>query len=485
MNLTSIIGENSILKRMIGGFLRLNIAKKMIIGYLPLAILIIFIAVFALSNLNKLNKINSSIISTDVPLIDTTDKLIDNLIAQELYGRRYLILKSDDMLMLFWKRSEEFDNLIQKIRELPNVENIPIDELVAGHNEYNEVFLKGIKQIGKSSSTISKDYDSKIKNKQEHLIELIKKISFEVRNNQNKKILMTANIGNTAFLVTAIVCTFGIVFGVSAAVLITRNISGSVRRLELATKEVSEGRFEYIHAISNEDELGELSHAFGEMTKRLKRLEEMYLDMSPLTRLPGGLAIENVLKKRLNAALPLAFCLIDMDNFKAYNDRYGYAKGSELIKATAQIIESVVSEQGTHEDFIGHIGGDDFVVVSAPDRYINICKAINEAFDKMIPEYYDPEDRNRGYIIGKTRQGNTITFPLMTISIAVVTNQHRTLTSPAQVGEIAAELKEYAKSLPGSIYVVDKRRDTKGAQLDDKLIMFRKEGDKEKKIKDA
>jgi len=103
----------------------------------------------------------------------------------------------------------------------------------------------------------------------------------------------------------------------------------------------------------------------------------------------------------------------------------------------------------------------------------------------MIPEYYDPEDRNRGYIIGKTRQGNTITFPLMTISIAVVTNQHRTLTSPAQVGEIAAELKEYAKSLPGSIYVVDKRRDTKAAQLDDKLIMFRKEGDKEKKIKDA
>lgn len=150
--------------------------------------------------------------------------------------------------------------------------------------------------------------------------------------------------------------------------------------------------------------------------------------------------------------------MLDLDNFKAFNDRYGYAMGSEVIKATARIIEEVVSKNGTVGDFIGHIGGDDFVVITSPERYTNICKGVIEAFDKTIPDFYDNEDRTRGNFIGKTRQGHVVTFPLMTISIAVVTNNDRKLAYIAEVGEIAAELKDYAKSLPGSTYVVDKRR---------------------------
>lgn len=481
------MGIHSIIKKIIISFLRLNIGKKLLLGYLPLAILIIAISIFTLSSLQRLHKINDSILNTDAPIIEATDKLIDNIIAQELYGRRYAILKSPDMLTLFWKRSEEFDNIIKQIRNLPdikNIPNIPIDTLATLHTEYNDIFIKGVKHLSTSSS-LSKNYDSRIKNKQEELVKFIKNMSFDARSGQNKKIMMVAKIGETAFLVTAVVCVLGIIFGIGAALLITKNISGSIHKLELATKDVAEGKFEYMHSISNQDELGELSHAFGEMTKRLKRLEEMYLDMSPLTRLPGGLAIENILKKRLNAAMPIAFCLIDMDNFKAYNDRYGYARGSEVIKATAQIIESVVVEHGTYEDFIGHIGGDDFVVVSTPDRYAKICSAIIETFDKAIPEFYDAEDRKQGYITGKTRQGQAITFPIMAVSIAVVTNRHRALTDPAEVGEIAAELKEYAKSLPGSIYVVDKRREWPKQTQDDKLIMFPQEGSPEKKVTDG
>ena len=270
---------------------------------------------------------------------------------------------------------------------------------------------------------------------------------------------MTADIGNTAFVVTALVCSLGILFGIGAALLITGNISGVIRHLEHATREVSEGRFDYTPGIKNQDELGGLARAFSEMTKRLKRLEAMYLDTNSLTRLPGGLAIENVLKKRLSTSMPLAFCLIDMDNFKGFSDRYGYAKGSEVIQATARIVEAAVAEYGTHEDFVGHIGGDDFVVISSLNTFTKICNSIIDAFDKKIPEFYDPEDRDRGYIKGKTRQGQEIDFPIITISIAVVTNQQRRLTNPAQVGKIAAELKEYAKSIPHSIYVVDKRKE--------------------------
>ncbi len=90
---------------------------------------------------------------------------------------------------------------------------------------------------------------------------------------------------------------------------------------------------------------GAFPMAFLAMGKRLRKLEEMYLDASPLTRLPGGIAIENVLKKRIDSSQPIAFCVLDLDNFKAFNDRYGYANGSEVIKETAKIIENVVKVQ--------------------------------------------------------------------------------------------------------------------------------------------
>jgi GGDEF domain-containing protein len=118
-----------------------------------------------------------------------------------------------------------------------------------------------------------------------------------------------------------------------------------------------------------------------------------------------------------------------------------------------------MSAQGRDGDFIGHIGGDDFVIITGPDSYEKICSTILDVFDKTILDFYDLEDRNRGSILGKTRQGKEISFPIMTVSIAVVTNQLRNLKSYIQVGEIAAEMKTYAKSFGKSIYVVDRRKD--------------------------
>jgi GGDEF domain-containing protein len=118
----------------------------------------------------------------------------------------------------------------------------------------------------------------------------------------------------------------------------------------------------------------------------------------------------------------------------------------------------VVRECGQPDDFVGHIGGDDFVVITAPERFRDICAGIIAAFDAEIGSFYDPEDYRRGHLFGKNRQGQEVRFPISTISIAVVTNADGTLESPIQIGEIAAELKEYAKSLEGSVYVVDHRR---------------------------
>jgi GGDEF domain-containing protein len=437
-------------------FFRFNLAKKMLLVYLPLSVVIIIISAFALSTLKRLNSINDSIIKTDMPIRDTTNKIIDNVLAEELYGRRYAILKSPEMLELFRERSKEFESLINEFSNLPDRSGIPIDQIASLHKEYNNLFINGFNNLRKPSSSRAKRYNEEIKKTQEELIELIKNTSYKASQNRNRKTLMITEIGNKAFRITALLSIFGIILGVSAALLITRNIINSINQLTTATQKISEGKFDQIHTIQNDDELGELSQAISEMAKRVKGLEEMYLDANPLTQLPGSIATENVIKKRLETGSPMAFCFVDIDNFKSFNDRYGYARGNEILKFTAKAIEAKVAEHGTKED-VGHIGGDDFIFVTSLDLYEKACAAIIEVFDKTIADFYDSDDRDRGYITGVTRQGEEVSFPILTLSIVVVTNQKREIESPIQVGEIAAELKNYAKSLPGSIYVVDRR----------------------------
>ncbi|MFH1478554.1 MAG: response regulator [Candidatus Omnitrophota bacterium] len=182
------------------------------------------------------------------------------------------------------------------------------------------------------------------------------------------------------------------------------------------------------------------------------------LDANPLTRLPGNVSILNEMKRVMDSKGLFAVCYIDLDKFKAFNDKYGFEKGDEVIRNTARILISSVQEKGTPQDFIGHIGGDDFVVITLPDRVDEVCKTIIEKFDTLIPTVYNEEDRVRGYIIGKDRQGNKAQVPFVSISIGVVTNLKRDITHVGEIGEIGAELKEYAKSLEGSNYVTERRK---------------------------
>jgi diguanylate cyclase (GGDEF)-like protein len=270
---------------------------------------------------------------------------------------------------------------------------------------------------------------------------------------QNKKRSLSAEIGAKAYREIMLYGVAFIALALITTVLITRNIVVSVRKLKVATRKIAEGEFEDFPVVKSKDELGELSISFTEMARRLKKLEQICIDMNPLTRLPGNMAIEATLRKRLEGGLPLAFCHFDIDNFKAFADKYGYGWGSEVIKMTAQVISSAVAKYGSQDDFVGHVGGDDFVVITTPNQYEKICRSAIEAFDRTAPDFYSSEDRNRGFIRGMTRQGEAMDFPLMTISIGVVTI-HEAM-DPLQVGEMAAELKESAKSLPGSNYVVD------------------------------
>ncbi|MCM8799705.1 MAG: response regulator [Candidatus Omnitrophica bacterium] len=189
------------------------------------------------------------------------------------------------------------------------------------------------------------------------------------------------------------------------------------------------------------------------------RRTERDLEANPLTRLPGNVSILNELSKRLEKKTVFSVCYLDLDKFKAYNDKYGFEHGDEVIRETARLLIKVVKEFGNPDDFIGHIGGDDFVIITSPSVVDIICQNIIEAFERISPNFYNEEDRKKGYIITKDRKGNEEKVPLLSISIGVVSNEHRRIEHVAQIGEIGAELKNLAKRLERSNYVKDKRRD--------------------------
>lgn len=183
------------------------------------------------------------------------------------------------------------------------------------------------------------------------------------------------------------------------------------------------------------------------------------LEANPLTRLPGNVAILNELSRRIESKKQFAVCYADLDKFKAYNDKYGFEHGDNVIRETARILLGAIKEYGRPEDFVGHIGGDDFVVVTTPDFANKICEKIIHDFDNISTSFYNQEDRENGFIIGYDRQSKIHKIPLLSISIGVVTNEMRDISHVAQIGEIGAELKKLAKSLEKSNYVKDKRQE--------------------------
>ena len=198
-----------------------------------------------------------------------------------------------------------------------------------------------------------------------------------------------------------------------------------------------------------------------ELLARVKaniRRVEVDASLSPLTRLPGNLAIEAELRRRIEAHTPFAVLYLDLDNFKAFNDVYGFTHGDEAIVLIASTAVDVLRRRGTTQDFIGHIGGDDFLIVTLPDRSEEMAREIIDMFDRDIRKLYTPTDLRQGYIETRDRRGALNRFPIMSISIAIVSTDTRALSNYAEIGEAAAELKRYAKSIGGSVYVKDKRR---------------------------
>jgi DNA-binding response OmpR family regulator len=200
------------------------------------------------------------------------------------------------------------------------------------------------------------------------------------------------------------------------------------------------------------------------------RRTKLTLEANPLTGLPGNIAIQREIEKRISSKEIFAVCYMDLDNFKAYNDRYGHSLGDGVIKATADILTKVCKAEDDNDNFVGHVGGDDFICILKPEKSEEICSRIISIFDEEIPGFYKPKDRKRGYIHSVDRLGNYQKFPLVSISIAIVTNELRPIRHHGKVAQIAAELKKFAKSFQGSVCVRDRRTGDGITFIDDEEI---------------
>jgi GGDEF domain-containing protein len=448
-------------------FMRLGLANKMLMGYAILIVTSIFIFVYAKISFQQFSRLNRSIVTIDITIQKAANRMHDALMDQDNYEKRYLILRSNDMLELFWRRGKEFHGWLDTLNSLRNNKGLLIEEVQELqevstidrlYKEYEEMFTREADLV--KTHKMKKAYaisNTELKRLVDKLVSSINKMSANAKNYEELKMGLISVIGPSVLLRTIVLWIISITVGVLIGSLVTYHITSSIHRLIVVTEHIAEGDFDYDPNIKTSDEIGSLSKAFISMGKRLKVLESMYLDASPLTHLAGGLAVENILKKRIDSGEKFAFFLLDIDNFKAFNDQYGYARGNLVLKETARILETAVREKGLPGDFVGHIGGDDFVIISKPERVHELSKEIIRQFDLRMPDFYDPSDREMGYIIGKNRQGVEIKFPVITFSIAVVTNERRRITDPMAVSEIAAELKDYAKTFQKSNYVIDKR----------------------------
>lgn len=179
---------------------------------------------------------------------------------------------------------------------------------------------------------------------------------------------------------------------------------------------------------------------------------------SPLTGLPGGKILEDVLKEKLNSGEPFSFAYVDIDNFKSFNDVYGYRKGDKVILQTAYLLFTTLKDFGNSDDFISHIGGDDFAFITTPDKYERVCKKFIIFFDNIIPFHYSDSDRIKGFVMARDRARKIKKSPLMSVSIAVFNKDDSSkVKSIIEVNERIVEIKKFLKTIPASIFMAERR----------------------------
>lgn len=434
-----------------------TVTRKVAIGYSVILLFSLTAISYALINLHSHTKRTEKLVGSQFEVFTLLRDLRQNLLAQEKLEKQQLILHEDEFLSLLELRFADFETLATKVdntfpSEYQELINTDLNEYTAAMPTLMESLEA---QDWKNSEKISTEVTSPLRSE---LFGQMSEIRGQHQTAVDKELRQLSLESSEAYHLTLLISLAGILLSAPVAMTVITSIRRSVKALQKATKEIAAGSFDSQLDIRGSDEFGLLALDFASMGRKLRELEMLRLDANPLTSLPGNLAIDRELERRIQLGIPFSHLYIDLDNFKAYGDRYGYKAGSDVLSRVGLLIQKVAKAEGAKDDLVGHIGGDDYVVMTTPDRSEKISQALILEFDKMVPELYTADDREKGYFVGKDRYGTEREFPLLTISIAVTHSDNFENPSLLLISRESASMKDHLKNLAGSNYLVDRRK---------------------------
>lgn len=435
--------------------MRLSVAQKIAAGYVLVSLFCLAGVVYALAALNHQTRLNQELVRVDFALLGLVRDLRANLLAQERVERQLLILRDARLQELLVSRLEEFSQIHrQLISILPGDDNdliILIREVsLTAHQTKNLLDSAQWEDAGTLSQSVLSPQRNRLIGQLEHFLQrreqALDQQLHTLLEQSRRAYRWTLAMAFGGVLLAALVGSWGII-----------RIHQVVRRLTRATQDIAAGSFDAPPALHSQDEFGQLARDFHDMGQKIKELNQLRLDANPLTHLPGNLALEREMEKRIALGTPFATIYVDLDHFKAYNDRYGYKAGSDVLARVGELARQAIAQYGSEQDMVGHIGGDDYIILSRPERAEDIARELIRTFDQDVPNFYSEEDRALGFFLGKDRFDVERRFALLTMSIAVVNSNNLKNPTPAAIGRECAQIKDHLKKNPGSNYLVDRR----------------------------
>ena len=434
-----------------------TVTKKVIIGYLVVVIFSLLAVGFALSRLHQQTLDTEHLVNVEFRTFELVRDLQQNLLAQENIEKQLLILRDPALSELRLNRNNEFTRYALALNRPPLSEQIKhlikiVENYRQADNQLSEaLFWEDWTQAQKISTEIT--IPLRIQ-----LLNYLANFRQQQQQNINTGLAQLSQHTGEAFQMTVLLTLIGILLSAPVSLTVILSIHRSVKALKEATQKISAGRFEHRPNLSGDDEFAQLANDFTQMGQKLRELEQLQLDANPLTLLPGNLAIDREVEMRIGRREPFSHLYIDLDNFKVYSDRYGYKAGSDVLARVGELLKEVIGEYGSSQDLVGHIGGDDYVVISTLESGELLAQKIIAAFDKLSPSFYSVEDRKAGSFTGEDRYGVKRIFPLMTISIAVIPSDHYEYPSRLAISQDCARVKEYLKIQEGSNYMLERRK---------------------------
>lgn len=425
-------------------FPRLTLIQKMVVSFVVSGLFMMASLIYSVAGMGSMHLIQVDIARTDLAAATATISLQELMLAQERLVGRFRILHQPEFRDLYLRNSARFTEGLTQLRQMNQGPALQVlDAEYAGYAKEVESLFAAVpvapSDLQQSAVRVERAIDQ---------------LRAEQKSNLERKLKEADDQESHTVVISIGLAIGGVVFACLIAFLMIYSFATSISKLQRATHRIAAGDFNHDPGIPFGDEIGTLAQDFSRMAVRLKELEQISLDASPLTRLPGNIAIERSLNRRLREHATFVMCYMDLDNFKSYNDRYGYIKASELLKEAGRLIFEAVVRQNDQEAFVGHIGGDDYVAIVSADKAEAVCREIIRDFDAMIPSYYSDEDRAAGAINGIDRYGVPRQFPLVSISIAALACHPGDYDTAAEIATAAAEVKDRVKVASGSNYVI-------------------------------